>query len=179
MSIRNEWQTPQHIFDACDGRYSGFVRDMAATEENTLCEAYCTSKRIRRYCEYQFENALTYDWNLMRGSLWCNPPYGPVGTIPVWLKYASKFRRNTRVFLLPNDTSTAWWHEYVHKVNEVVFIQGRVQFIPPPGIKKTSNPWPSVIFVFAGRGSIFGAPSPRFLTFNQKTGEFTNLRKGL
>lgn len=179
MSIRNEWQTPQHIFDACNNRYGPFVRDMAATEENALCEVYCTKKKIRKYSKYQFEDAFHCDWNSMNGSLWCNPPYGPAGTIPQWLWHGYKHKRNTRVFLLPNDSSTEWWHKYVRKANEVVFIKGRVQFIPPLSVKKTSNPWPSVLFVFVDRISAYMSPSPRMLTLDQRYGEFTYLGESL
>ena len=63
-SATAEWETPPEIFAEYDRKYH-FALDVAATDDNALCERYYT-KEI---------DGLSQSWKA-DGSVWCNPPYG-------------------------------------------------------------------------------------------------------
>jgi len=73
-----------------------------------------------------------------------NPPYGR--EIKKWLQKAlhESSCGKTIVCLLPSRTDTQWWHEYVMRADEIMFLKGRLKF----GNSVNSAPFPSVIVVF-------------------------------
>lgn len=72
QSNRQDWGTPQWLFDELDREFH-FTLDAAATKENTKCASF-------------LEDGLTQDWE---GVVWCNPPYGK-GVTPKWIEKAYK-----------------------------------------------------------------------------------------
>lgn len=127
-----EWETPQDLFDSLDAKYH-FTLDVCATPENAKCAAYFTRE----------QDGLKQKW---RGTAWCNPPYGK--GILRWVQKAYDEAQNgvTTVMLLPARTDTAWFHDYVLRSAELVFLLGRVKF------KGGSDyaPFPSIICIFRG-----------------------------
>ena len=126
-SDRDNWTTPQWLFDACYWLY-GFRLDAAASEENALCEAW-----------YDVEsNGLINPWD---DRTWCNCPYGRTAT-PAWVKKASDEAtlRISSVLLLPARTDTRWFHSWIYGREDVSFrfIQGRLKF----GHAKSGAPFP-------------------------------------
>ena len=71
-------------------------------------------------------NGLNIDWY---GRVFVNPPYN---NIPKWLEKAhrelEKGNCEVVVFLLPVDTSTRWFHDYIIGQAEIRFIKGRLRF---------------------------------------------------
>jgi phage N-6-adenine-methyltransferase len=59
------------------------------------------------------------------GKVWLNPPYGR--DLSKWLSKMHEHRNG--IALLPANTDTQWFHDYVSKAEGVFFIEGRVQFI--------------------------------------------------
>lgn len=114
-SDTNDRRTPRWFFDACASRYGSLQLDAAATIENRQTELY-----LGPGSPYG-EDALTADWSralIAPGAgVWCNPPYGPSGTIPRWIAKARHERDRHRMrtlMLLPADTSTAWYRDVSH-----------------------------------------------------------------
>lgn len=144
-SAKEDWETPKRFFDALDAEF-GFVLDAAATFENTKCDLYWSPTK----------NALNRDW---RGSVWCNPPYGP--GIGKWVTkgfYEAQAHNGPVVMLIPARTDTRWWHEYVMRADEIRLIRGRMRF----GGSTINAPFPSCIVVFRS-----GTYIPRFSAMNR------------
>lgn len=127
-SNKDDWETPQDLFDKLNERY-GFTLDACASPENAKCEKYYTKE----------QNSLVQDWNHDR--VWCNPPYG---------KEIAKFVRKAAlstslvVMLLPARTDTKYFHEYIYGKQTIYFLKGRLKF----SNSKTPAPFPSMIVVF-------------------------------
>lgn len=62
-SNKQDWETPQHLFDELNEKYN-FETDVAATKENAKCKMFFTEK----------DNALDKNWEGY-GNIFCNPPY--------------------------------------------------------------------------------------------------------
>ena len=61
-SNRQDWETPQALWDRLDERFH-FTIDVAATHENAKCERHYTVE----------EDGLVQPWS--GEMVWCNPPY--------------------------------------------------------------------------------------------------------
>ena len=134
-SNKEDWETPQDLFDELDREFDFFL-DVCATKENTKCKRYFTKE----------DDGLKKDWymeNSCKGNyLWMNPPYGR--EIGDWIKKASEERQV--VALLPARTDTKYFHDYIYnKPNvEIRFLKGRLKF----SNSKNSAPFPSMIVIF-------------------------------
>lgn len=135
---RQDWATPQWLFDKINERWGPLLLDVCAEEWSTKCPAYYTEEN----------DGLKQNWD---GTFFfCNPPFGH---IQKWIaKGVATVRRTpgTRgVYLLPANTDTAWFHELAI-LGEIHLIRGRIQFDPPPGTPptKSGNNTGSMIVVF-------------------------------
>ena len=121
-----EWATPQWLFDQIDEEFN-IVLDASATAQNAKCPQFLTPE----------QDALSCEWGPMApggGSIWLNPPWGR--GVGEWVKKAydqSSAHKATVVCLLPSNTDTRWWHDYVMRAYEVRFIKGRLKFIRSDG----------------------------------------------
>lgn len=132
QSNRQDWETPQWLFDELDREFH-FTLDAAATKENTKCASF-------------LEDGLTQDWE---GVVWCNPPYGK-GVTPKWTEKA--YKENLRggatiVMLLPARTDTKWFHDHCYGKAEIRFIKGRLKF---EGATQPA-PFPSMVVIWGKR----------------------------
>lgn len=143
----DEWETPDYLYKSMDDIYS-FTLDVCATDNNTKCDRYYTIE----------EDGLKGDWDRFN---WCNPPYSR-GQLERWLKraYEETLKGNTTVVLMPSNTDTGYFHDYVwdERVNSwypwvdtVYMVNGRLKFSDV----KNSARFPSMLVVFGGKdGSI-------------------------
>lgn len=129
-SDRDDWGTPQALYDMLDAEF-GFTRDVCASRANAKHPQYWTVE----------DNALARTWE---GTLWMNPPYGR--TIGDWIDKAAEAARGgaTVVALLPARSDTRWWGTVMREASELRFIRGRLKFDGWP----TAAPFPSVIAIF-------------------------------
>jgi phage N-6-adenine-methyltransferase len=134
-SKKNDWETPQELFDQLDLRYGPLMMDVCASEENAKCPGWMDKGR----------DGLSLSWYLYK-ACWMNPPYGR--EIGKWVKkaYEESWLGCLVVCLLPSRTCTRWFHEYIYNQPnvEIVFIKGRLRF----GGSRHSAPFPSMIVVF-------------------------------
>ena len=47
---------------------------------------------------------------------------------------------------MPSRTDTKWFHDYIYKRAEIIFVKGRLKF----GNSKYNAPFPSMIVIFTG-----------------------------
>lgn len=131
-SKRNNWETPQKLFDELNKEFN-FTIDAAADAENRKCERYYTKQ----------ENAPEKSWKNER--VFLNPPYGR--ELPKWVKKAAEEAKNKNtiiVMLIPARTDTKWFHDYIYKKAEIRFIKGRLKF----GDGGKDAPFPSMVVIF-------------------------------
>lgn len=96
MSKRtDERPTPDSLFLPLHAEF-GFEYDLAASDILHKLSNYYTKQN----------SAFKYKWT---GSNFCNPPYSNIGP---WLKYGLK-QKALIVYILPCDTSTRWFHDYL------------------------------------------------------------------
>lgn len=131
-SERDDWSTPQDLFEALDAEFH-FDVDVCATPASAKCATYFTKET----------DGLAHDW---RGSCWMNPPYGD--EIAKWIQKAWESSKNaTVVCLVPARVDTGWWWDYCRR-GDVRFLKGRLRF----GGGETGAPFPSAVVVFPGNG---------------------------
>lgn len=127
-SERDDWETPQALFDRYNEEYR-FTLDVCASDENAKCKRYFTKE----------QDGLKQDWTGER--CWCNPPYG--NKIVDFVKKAAESKALT-VMLIPARTDTRWFHDYIYNRYPISFLKGRIRFVGA----RSSAPFPSMIVVF-------------------------------
>ena len=99
----DERTTPAELFAIADRLWGPFTLDAWATRRNALCPHFYTAQT----------SALRHRW---RGRVWANPPYSrgwlSLALGCAWAQVADG-RAELVCNLVPADTSTAWWHEWV------------------------------------------------------------------
>ena len=131
---RDGWTTPKRL---CTFFVSLFTLniDVAASVHNALCSRFYTEE----------DDALTKPWT---GRVWCNPPYSHTG---LWiLKAVEEVRAGNAeivVMLVPGSIGVSWF-SLASSTSKWWSFDKRIQFDPPPSIKKSSNNAGSVLFVF-------------------------------
>jgi phage N-6-adenine-methyltransferase len=115
-SNKEDWGTPQELFDRLDAEYH-FTLDAASTDENAKCLRHYTPEH----------SGLEADW---RGeTVFLNPPYGR--DTPKWVAKAAHeaLKPHTQVvMLLPARTDTRWFHDYLYRRARITFLKGRLKF---------------------------------------------------
>lgn len=137
----DERTTPSILFDPLHAEFN-FEIDLAATHENTKLPKY-----------YSRDNsAFNHSWN---ERCFCNPPYSQLHN---WVGRAYNESRELRdmvvVMILPCDTSTKWFHDFIwneklHETRTAVqlrFPKGRFKF----GKYTTSPQFATMIAIFNG-----------------------------
>ncbi len=135
---RDCWETPDWLFQKLDRLYH-FTLDACANATNHKCLVWHEGDGP--------PDPNTHWW----GRVFCNPPYS---NISPWVEKAIREWPSCEliVMLLPSRTDQAWFHQ-LRQVADIHFIKGRIQFVPPPGVKKSSNREASIIAVFKPFGN--------------------------
>ena len=143
-SRNDDWATPQKVFDKINALWD-LELDAAASPGNAKLPLYWTKD----------DDALKQDWTQYR--IWCNPPYSLKDAFLEKALDASIKGEKRSVLILPAVPETNWFQHYAKKA-EVWFLKGRIQFIPPNDVNKSSNTKGSALFIFdkyRGRYSYF------------------------
>jgi site-specific DNA-methyltransferase (adenine-specific) len=131
QSHRNDWETPQNLFDELNKEF-GFTLDPCATPETAKCAKYFTPN----------DDGLSRDWS---GEIvFCNPPYSRKQDAWIRKCYEHAANGGVAVMLLPARTDTARFHDFILGKAEIRFIRGRLKF----GRAAANAPFPSMIVVF-------------------------------
>ena len=142
-SAKYDYGTPQGLFDCLNARLR-FGVDLAAQSHNTKCRKFIGPDRDSlgvNWAEVALESGSS-------ATAWLNPPYGR--QLPKFVRHAVECcaaapDQLTVVALLPARTDTAWWHDFVARPENTVFLlRGRLRF---EGMA-ASAPFPSAIVVF-------------------------------
>ena len=135
-SNRNDWETPQKLFDELNEEFN-FTLDPCSSHKNAKCKKHYTIE----------EDGLKQTWT--SEVVFCNPPYGR--EIGKWVKKAYdewKHHGATVVMLIPARTDTTYFHEYIYKRAELRFVKGRIKFEINGDNFGGCSTFPSMIVVF-------------------------------
>lgn len=122
------WATPQAFVEPLSDAVGGFDLDPAsgAEAEPHAEETYTAA-----------ENGLASEWF---GTVWLNPPFSEKTD---WLEKAYREYHDGNVelalILLPVDTSTQWFHDYVTEADLLWFKEGRLKFRGGGGRNRNPN----------------------------------------
>tara|TARA_R100000655_G_scaffold60618_1_gene98964 strand:+ start:888 stop:1388 length:501 start_codon:yes stop_codon:yes gene_type:complete len=149
-SSSTEWSTPESFFKRLDDEFI-FTLDLCATEDNALCDAFVDKE----------EDCLSVEWDWVahephRYTAWMNPPWGRgVGKF-VQRAYEQSRKYSLRVVcLLPANTDTRWWRDWVWRASEVRFVTGRLHFVCEDG---RTGPCPTGACVVVFDSRVGGPP---------------------
>ena len=139
-SKKDEWETPQYIYDKLHQEFD-FTLDPCASKENAKCKKFYTIE----------DDGLKQDWSGER--VFMNPPYGRYtgrkSVLEFWVKkaYEESLKYTIVVCLIPARTDTLYWHDYIFPyAAQIRFIKRRVRFI---GDGKLDNaPFASAVVLF-------------------------------
>ena len=116
---RQDYQTPREFLDQVEGRFGKLTFDLAATQGNNVCPAYCGEE----------SNSLSSDhsWHKYGGLLWLNPPYNDIK--PWAQKCALEADQGARILMLvPASVGAMWFALFVHGRAMVLFLHPRLSF---------------------------------------------------
>lgn len=145
LELRDEWASPQWLYDWCNLRYR-FGIDLAASERNAKCPLYFSLSL----------NAFSVDWlDFVReqGAApvgFLNPPYSDI--TPWMQKAVEQAKRGfTTVMLCPADNGEDRYGDFVHGVaSEYRTITGRIAFLNADGRPVSGNTRGSALIVYRG-----------------------------
>jgi len=128
QNIRDTWATPADFRAAVTSAYGMPSLDVCASSSNyfsSLCDYYTVE-----------QNGLTQSW-LADTYAWCNPPGSEVAK---WVAKAKEQQScGNHSLLLVQCGLESDWYWSVKDIVETRILRPRVQFVPPPGIPKSSN----------------------------------------
>ncbi|MDE2101903.1 MAG: adenine methyltransferase [Patescibacteria group bacterium] len=129
---RNEWETPEMLFEALNKEFD-FDLDPCCTTENRKTLVHFTKEA----------DGLTHSWQGRR--VFMNPPYDRK-EIKRWVKKAHEEanEKTLVVGLLPASTCSSWFHQHIYGKAEIRFIKGRVRFVG----SQHNAPFPSMIVIW-------------------------------
>lgn len=104
------------------GLSQGFAYDFAADLDNSVAEYFCD----------QATNALAlphWEDHIVGGWGWLNPPFADIAP---WAKRCAETGQSGGhlAFLVPASVGSNWFRDYVHGQALVLFLNGRIPFIP-------------------------------------------------
>jgi phage N-6-adenine-methyltransferase len=139
---KNDFRTPKEFFNGIEAVWGEFQLDAAANCDNHLCKRYYTIQH----------SGLINDWQA--GQVWCNPPYdSPEKWIKKAIKELDKENCNLVAMLLPVDTSTRWFHNFIlERSCEIYFVLGRLSFSGPNSMKNASSPRANLLCILTKDG---------------------------
>ncbi len=136
---KNNWETPQELFDELNAEYH-FTVDVCASAENAKCSRYFSP----------LDDGLAQDWG--GETAWCNPPYSAKRQDAFVRKCFAESEKpgTTVVALLPARTDTKRFHEYIYQHAEIRFIRGRITFVGA----ENPAPFPSMVVIWGEKARV-------------------------
>ena len=115
-SSRQDYRTPKEFLAAVKRllEIDEFAVDLAASALNTVAKKYHTETVTQAWDHWGT------DW------AWLNPPYAHIG---LWVEKAYLAHMNIAM-LVPASAGANWWKEWVHRKAKVLFLNGRLAFMP-------------------------------------------------
>lgn len=140
-SLRQCWRTPPDLWGQIVEIWNPTF-DLAANVENHLCEKWSGPGSDRA-------DALAYWFPVSNDTAYCNPGFS--GMLQ-WVLLCEQFVKEERfkevILMGMVAPSTEWYRRAAECANEIIMLSPRVQFVPPPGVKPSSNSHDNALFIF-------------------------------
>lgn len=133
-----EWYTPRWIFD-----------ELGINFDLDPCSPHDMESEVPAKLKYTiFDDGLSQDW---KGTVWLNPPYGK--STPFWIR--RMIDHNNGIALVFSRTDAAWCQEAMKSCTSMLFLGGRIQFVPGKENqhKKSRSAAGTVMFAFGDESS--------------------------
>jgi phage N-6-adenine-methyltransferase len=131
-NVRDTWATPPDFRAAVTSTYGAPALDVCADAKNRFAAQYFALDHFLPASR----NGLTNCWQADTYA-WCNPPGSEVAK---WVAKAKEQQSiGNRSLLLVQCGLESDWFDSVKDIVETRILRPRVQFVPPPGIPKSSN----------------------------------------
>lgn len=161
-AARQCWRTPPELW-AGIMRYWNPQIDIAANSDNHLCSLWCGP-------DHEDEDkrdglAVPFSSYSSAKSLYCNPGFSNLGP---WCRHV---RQETNagfpcgVVMAMVAPSTEWWRDWAMVADEIVLLTPRVNFLPPPGVKPSTNNHDNALLIYRHGPPRLGHASPRVTTW--------------
>ena len=139
-AVFHGWHTPPELFSSLEGIVGSFDLDPCTPDD-------CSGPVRARIKFRAADDGLSREWF---GKVYMNPPYGR--QIRSWIaKARAEASRGVSVVgLIPARTDTAWWHDHIADVADIVFLKGRLAF----GDGKAPAPFPSALALWGFESSV-------------------------
>lgn len=143
------WATPKYFFDEINKSFNCTL-DVCAEPDTAKVDRFFTID----------DDGLSKDWS--GDVFWMNPPCGRGQNVYQWVEkaYMSALDGGTGVCLLPLSGDTRWFHDFVMRSSEVMFVKDRIWF-ELDGVGARAN-HASIVVIF--RPSMDGSSSPKIST---------------
>lgn len=117
IGATDDWYTPPFIFDALNIHFDLDPCSPGADHWVPASKIYTES-----------DDGMAHPWH---GCVFMNPPFGTRNGHVPWLK---KFiEHGNGIGIVRAYTSSGWWHDWIPKVDAVLFPRGKTKFIRPDG----------------------------------------------
>lgn len=117
---KQDYGTPIELLNAVRSRLQirQFWIDLAASEENSVCEHYYS----------EADDAFKQSWVFVGEWGWLNPPFGHIDP---WVEKAAHESMNGAniVMLVPSSVGSNWWSKWVIPYAYVTHLNGRITFV--------------------------------------------------
>ena len=160
IPLRDTWSTPQWLVDRLDDRW-GFGLDAAATKDTAIRPSSGNARLDYLGPDHgdpDRRDALgplvwaSVDWP--EGyPVFLNPPFSQTGGgLTAWVNACiAQATAGPVVAILPDTPSCRWFRRAWESAYEVTLFDGRVAFVPPPGVKTSSPTGGVVVFAWVPR----------------------------
>ena len=110
-------ETPADFIAAVEERFGPLDVDLACSAANMKAPA-----RLHRY-------ALAQPWDILRGNLWCNPPYATIGPWAKKMALECKHRAGLAFLLVPASIGSEWFRMHIQRDAMVLALSPRLKFV--------------------------------------------------
>jgi hypothetical protein len=118
-SSKQDYRTPDDFRNAVIMRFGVPSVDLAADANNKFGNSFIDKER----------DSFTVAWHRLNGLLWLNPPFNDIAPWARKCSEESALGAKT-LFLTPASVGSNWFADYVHGHARVLFLNGRLCFIP-------------------------------------------------
>lgn len=125
-TARDDWGTPDWLFERCEREWGPYQLDAAASVGNAKCARWLDDAMVQTWDGY---------------NVWCNPPYSMLKKFAQRAADSQKELLQHVTFLIPARTDTVAFHTLAQHASEIVFLKGRVVFVGG----KHGAPFPSAL----------------------------------
>lgn len=122
VTPKDEWQTPQWLFDLLNREFH-FQVDAAATKENAKLPIYFEDLDAVPTTDF------SWYWKGAWERFFLNPPYSAGNIDKFMAKALEESQKGAIVVCLVPVSGDKWWIDYALKAQEIRYIRGRVKFV--------------------------------------------------